>query len=375
MLWQPMHPERMLGLTAYSFIYPPTIPWGPAFQRPQQLLRALARLGHRGIFCQTPKRDGVESPGEIEPGLLITQSWEEILKQQLANPVLWISYPRHWRLAGPYPGNPFLAFDLLDEPVDEFKHWLKGYEKMIQMADSVFVCSDRLLSLVQGAHSRVHVVRNAAEYEHFAPVAQDVIKPHGDLAVEGPVIGFIGAIATWVDIQLIRRMALRRPGWIIAMIGKVTTDVTSLSTCSNVLFLGEKPYEVLPRYMAAFDVAIVPFQVRNMTHSANPIKMYEYLAAGLPVVATPIAECRGLEPLVYTAGDSRGFIHAIEKAIPERRNEDMVNRRLGFASQNTWENRARDIVAAIDAHYETALKDPSRLSPPRKRPRIREYRR
>ncbi len=359
-------------MSAYSFIYPPTITWGPAFQRPQQLMRAFADLGHTAVFCDTSAKD--DSYREAAPGLFIAGSWEEVLRRRFSDPVLWISYPRHWRLISSFPGNPYLVFDFLDEPVDEFKHWLRGYDEMIKMSHLVFACSDRLFNLAQDAHPRVFMARNAGEYEKFAPVAAGTVAAHPDLAEKGPVLGFIGAVESWVDLALIRDIARARPDWTIAMIGKVSTSVAPLRSRPNVLFLGSKPYEQLPGYMASFDVALVPFQVRDMTHAANPIKMYEYLAAGLPVVATDIAECRGHEPLVYTASDARDFIRAVERAIPERRDENMVQKRLEFARQNTWKSRARDIITALDAHRDTARRPRMSLQQPRKKSRIRVHR-
>src|SRR3977135_221725 len=112
----------------------------------------------------------------------------------------------------------------------------------------------------------------------------------------GPIIGFWGLIADWVDLQLIRHVADAFSGGKVVLPGNSSTDMKPLHGARNIRVLGRKPYAELPRYAKAFDVALMPFKVNELTLAANPLKVREYLAAGLPVVSTAIPEVERLRP-------------------------------------------------------------------------------
>jgi glycosyltransferase involved in cell wall biosynthesis len=114
--------------------------------------------------------------------------------------------------------------------------------------------------------------------------------PEDAAALPGPVIGFYGLIEDWVDLEVIRHMAAARPDWSFLMIGEVKTDTSAVRRLPNVHFPGRRPYQSLPGYCRKFDIAVLPFVVNELTLAANPLKVREYLAAGLPVVATPLPE-------------------------------------------------------------------------------------
>ncbi len=124
-----------------------------------------------------------------------------------------------------------------------------------------------------------------------------------------PIIGFFGLIADWVDVDAMAQIAKHFSSGSLVVLGKVTTDVSALTALPNVHMLGRKPYSELPAYCKGFDVAINPFKLNRLTLNANPLKIREYLAAGLPVVSTDIPEVRILD--MCTARNQRAGVHRL----------------------------------------------------------------
>jgi glycosyltransferase involved in cell wall biosynthesis len=155
------------------------------------------------------------------------------------------------------------------------------------------------------------------DFEHF----RRALAPSTDLPAEiralpRPVIGFHGLIADWVDLELITRLAQTFAQGSIALVGKTTTDVSALERLPNVHFLGRKPYADLPSFCKGFDVAINPFRINELTLNANPLKVREYLAAGLPVVSTPVPEVVQMKHCRIANGPDE-FAREIRRALED----------------------------------------------------------
>jgi hypothetical protein len=161
-----------------------------------------------------------------------------------------------------------------------------------------------------------------------------------------PVIGFFGLLADWVDLSLVKLMAIARPGWSLALVGKATTDLSPLDGLPNVHLLGQKPYASLPGDCRGFDVGIIPFRRNELTVRANPLKLREYLAAKLPVVATPLPEIARYDGPVRLAEGPEAFILAIEVALGERP-EVMVRHRVDEMRSEEWGMRVVQMSALI----------------------------
>jgi len=162
----------------------------------------------------------------------------------------------------------------------------------------------------------------------------------------GPIIGFWGLIADWVDLQLIRHVADAFSGGTVVLIGNSTTDMKSIEGARNIRFLGRKPYADLPRYAKAFDVALMPFKVNELTLASNPLKVREYLAAGLPVVSTAIPEVERLG-VCRIGKDADGVVREIAAAVAAGPGPSEV--RAAQVRSEGWEARVgemQEIVAA-----------------------------
>lgn len=341
----------------YTFVYPPTINWSRLRQRPQQLLRALAAAGHTCYFCDLPLPGEARTGGmsELSPRLHLVHDAKALRREHLPKDqmvVLLYTLPGTERMAAQI-GADLLLFDHVDEAADEFASWAHKLDRAVQAADAMLVVSERLYGLFDGAHPHVSLVRNGVNPEDFAAAAAGRLAIPEELAAIrqlGPVIGFYGALASWLDWDLIRSVAMARPEWQVVLIGpEYTAGCTDgVRPMPNVHFLGEKWYEELPAYAQGFDVAILPFQVRDMTNSSSPVKVYEYLAAGLPVVATPIREMQSLSPGVQTAGTPAVFVAACEAAMAVRHDPVAIEERLQLARENSWARRAVRAAEAVE---------------------------
>lgn len=182
-------------------------------------------------------------------------------------------------------------------------------------ADVVIATSQPLFESRSAMHANVHLVPHGVDFEHFAqaqrwPLA-DV--PPDIVQLRRPILGYFGLIADYVDLDLIARVALARPAWNFALLGDVRTDRAPVARLPNVRLLGRKSYSELPAYCAGFDAGIIPFRSGRLTHAVNPIKLREYLAAGLPVISSPMPAVEQYAPAVQVVRSAREFIAAVEQ--------------------------------------------------------------
>jgi glycosyltransferase involved in cell wall biosynthesis len=215
------------------------------------------------------------------------------------NPITWVFIPASAEVAGTL-NERMLVYHCVDE-YSEFtgtdKTALLNLERhLIEKSDCVIVCSDRLLQNKRKYNDKTFLVTHGVDVEHFRKACEpDTAIPAEMKPIRKPIVGFFGLIADWVDLGLIRFLAESRPDWSFVLLGKVTTDAKIVEHVSNVHLLGSRPYQQLPGYAKAFDVAILPFAINELTLNSNPLKLREYLAAGLPVVSTAIPEAARLE--------------------------------------------------------------------------------
>jgi glycosyltransferase involved in cell wall biosynthesis len=211
-----------------------------------------------------------------------------------ARPINWVFNPAAAVLAGQL-GEDVLIYQCVDE-YSAFsgvgaQALLDLEADLLRKADLVVVSADKLYQSKGRHNPRTVVVRHGVDYLHFRKALDPAtVVPPDIAALPRPVIGFFGLIADWVDVELMAEVAKRYPHGSLVVLGKATTDTSVLKSLPNVHLLGRKPYADLPAYCKGFDVALNPFRINELTLNANPLKVREYLAAGLQVVATNIPE-------------------------------------------------------------------------------------
>jgi glycosyltransferase involved in cell wall biosynthesis len=239
--------------------------------------------------------------------------------------------------------------------VDEFSAF-SGYDaettrrldrQMCEAADMVVTTSRALYESKRSFNANTVLVPHGVLYDHFARAVDADFPVAPDLAeLPRPVVGYYGLIHDWQDLDLVAAVARRRPGWSLVLVGKVLTDVTRFRDIPNLHFLGQRPHAELPAYCRGFDVAVIPHKVNELTRNMNPIKLREYLAAGLPVVSTPLPEVRAYEPEVRVAEGVEAWVAAIASAIADR-SLASDRRRSAAVSSEDWSVRVRTLTQSL----------------------------
>jgi glycosyltransferase involved in cell wall biosynthesis len=220
-------------------------------------------------------------------------------------------------------------------------------EELCRKANLVVTTSEPLCRERRRFNPRTFFVSHGVDVAHFSRALDPGTAPPADAAgLRRPVIGFFGLLAEWIDLELLRDVAQRRPDWTLVLIGKANVDLTPLRGLANVRLLGQKPYETLPAYCRAFDVGVIPFRIEELTLKANPLKLREYLAAGLPVVSSDLPEVRKYGDVVRLATGPGGFVREIAAALGER-SEAAARARVEAMKHESWEARVEEISELI----------------------------
>lgn len=250
---------------------------------------------------------------------LVTSLRRTCRKLGMHRPITWTFIPSSADVAGRL-SERLLVYHC----VDEFSQFtgtdataMEEMEGRLAAAADLVVVSAATLCASKSRHNaNTFLVTHGVDVEHFRQALDPATAVPGDVPRgTGPVIGFFGLLADWVDLELVRYLALARPGFRIVLIGKADTDLSALKDVPNVSVLGPRTYASLPGYCKGFDVAILPFRINALTLASNPLKVREYLAAGLPVVATAIPEAARLSPPVRIAQSHEEFLRHVDDVI------------------------------------------------------------
>ena len=354
----------------------PVIDWDYRFQRPQHLSLELARAGHRVFYLSTDfVRDDLvldpqprtptpnifvcKLPGGVEPPRIDREVPNEAQltameggvralrhKFSIGTTLSIVDFP-YWLPLTRQLGNHVVLYDCMDDyasfentgpETDELER------EMFKTADLVVCSSEYLRGKARRVAGRESVlIRNAAEPSHFE-------RPPERLALEpdGRTVGYFGAMNHWTDIELLIEAAQRLPRYRFVLIGSTLgSDVRELTALPNVTLVGEVPYARLPEYVHGFDVCLIPYRICEYALASDPVKLWEYFAAGKPVVSVRFPEVEWLEGRMTLASDREEFIAGIERESAEDSPEKAAERRA-FARQHTWARRASDLRAEAE---------------------------
>jgi len=279
--------------------------------------------------------------------LLSWQVRSAIRRLGFRKPINWVFNPAAAVVAGTLGEDAVVYYC-----VDEYSAFsgvnaaqLEDLERLLlDRSDAVFVSADELLKTKSAFNSRTALVRHGVDFDHFRKALDPQTPVPSEIAaLPRPIIGFFGLIADWIDLELIAAVARRYPFGTIVLLGKATTDVSMLATLPNVKLLGRKPYSDLPAYCKAFDVALNPFRINRLTLNANPLKVREYLAAGLPVVSTAIPEVEALGMCRIAATEDE-FLAEIGRALAD---PGPSAERSEAVRGDSWQSRVDSITAHL----------------------------
>ena len=222
--------------------------------------------------------------------------------------------------------------------------------RIFARSDLVICTAEALRQAKDGMHPHSYTVTNGAQIEHFAQTQSPGIAVAPELReLTGPIIGYVGSVFEWLDQPMIANAANAHPEWNFVFVGPITTNINSLRNLANVYFLGSRPYQSLPTYLKGFAVATVPFVFHEVTMRASPVKFYEYLASGVPVVATRLPDFYPFEHMAGLVLTKEEFVAALENALED--DEEQREARMAEAHNHSWEARFRRIDELISDTY------------------------
>lgn len=386
-------------LTGRDIICISSIDWDAHWQIHHQIASSLVAAGNRVLFVENT---GVRSPGvrdlsrmrqrvsnwwrstkgfrEVNPGLFVysplfapfpyssvarwfnrTVMFRGLMRWMAATsfrrPVVWTFLPT------PTAHDLIAAVDpsaVVYYCADDFAATSPGARRvsqsetaMFRRADLVFVTSDRLRQKAAQTSSAVHAFPAGVDFGKFEAVRQSANSLPADLAaLPRPVVGYIGALHLWLDQDLMARVSEQLPDVTFAFVGPEQVDVTRLTARPNVRLFGARPHDQVPAYVKGFDVALVPYLRSDFTDSVYPVKLNEYLAMGVPVVATDLPEIRRFNErhgdVLEVADNADAFVERVRVAVADR-HPDRVSRRVAVARENSWGARLEEMSTLVES--------------------------
>lgn len=293
------------------------------------------------------------------------------------SPILWLFRPgqQHWidqlhpRLVIYHVVDEYSAYPSLSLAQAQRQRDLD--RQLCARSDLVFCTAQSLVDARRPLNPNTYYMPNAVDYDafrhalanssgasepHVTQSLRDGSQPSDHLVTLSPchpVLGVVGGINAKVDLALLADVATRRPDWRIELVGPLSYgldagELARLRALPNVHFAGAVPPEQVPAVMAGCDMGLIPYKLNEQTRHVNPLKVYEYLAAGKPVVGTPLPELAQFQPLVRLARDVDGFVAAVEAALAEGDAPEAIAARLAVAAANTWDVRVERMLALIE---------------------------
>jgi glycosyltransferase involved in cell wall biosynthesis len=219
---------------------------------------------------------------------------------------------------------------------------------LLGKVDAVFAINTALADAKRAVNPSTFLSPHGVDHALFARALEDgVVIPQDLAALPRPRIGFYGTLQDWVDLDLVAAVARARPQWSIALIGQALGDVSAVRGLPNVHLLGQKRHDELPAYCKGFDVGTIPYRIDERMTYVNPLKLREYLSAGVPVVSTAVPEVARYSHLATVAKTGDEWVAAIERALAASSPADRAARSASMKSE-TWSARVAQVSRTVD---------------------------
>ena len=345
--------------------------WDFVYQRPQHLLSRFAQ-GQPVFVIEEPVHDPNATPywerhaphprvtvlrphtpcaewGFVDAQLPYLKRLVERLvrEENLQRCLLWMYTPMALPLTDFFEPE-VVIFDCMDElSAFDFAppQLIERERQLLKRADVVFTGGPSLFRAKQGWHPNLHLFPSSVDAEHFRQALNGLPEPEDQARLPRPRFGYFGVVDERVDRPLLAHLAASHPEWHVIMIGPVVKiDPAALPQAPNLHYLGQRSYEVLPAYLAGWDVCLLPFARNAATRFISPTKTLEYMAAERPIVSTPIADVQ--EPygdIVYLGDTPEAFVEACERALASSQEE---RARQGEKMRAVLKNTSWDVTAA-----------------------------
>jgi glycosyltransferase involved in cell wall biosynthesis len=283
-----------------------------------------------------------------------------LARQNMTDAILWVYHPGYGAGVAALP-HRLVVYDCVDEYTEfpdyrPIAAWLSAREsELCRAADVVFTTSEGLFERKRSLNpEHTHLVHNVGDFAHFSQArADETVVPADLAALPNPVVGFVGAVSDYkLDTDWLIALSQAHPEWSLVVVGPVglsdrKTDVARLRACRNVHLLGHRPYAELPAYVKGFDLAVIPYRDNEYTRYVFPIKFFEFLASGKPVVVSDLPALREFSAAVRVAKTAEEFVRECEQALgdPALGREQ----RIALAARNTWDDRVARLLERVEA--------------------------
>jgi glycosyltransferase involved in cell wall biosynthesis len=281
-------------------------------------------------------------------------------EQQISDAVVWVYHPGYGAAVSRL-SRRLVVYDCVDEysAFPEFKGaeaWISGRERDLCRIAGVVTCTAPALYETKRllAPGRTHLVHNVGDFEHFQKASDAATQVPVDLAsCSRPIVGFIGAVSDYkLNLDWLLELARAKPEWTVVVIGPTGvadpgTDVARLAAMPNVRLMGHRSYATLPSYLKGFDVAVIPYRINDYTRAVFPIKFFEFLASGKPVVISALPAVQTYWDATLVAETAEDFVTKCALAI-EHDSPPARDRRLQLARENSWPERVRKLLELVE---------------------------
>lgn len=335
--------------------------WNFVYQRPQHLLTRFAKQSK--VYYFEEPRNGISDFYEIDfqDGVSVIQIFlsednhdrnqrleklinHVITDQNIKTYSCWYYTP----MALEYTSHlkpQVTIYDSMDE-LSAFRfappQLLQMEEELFKKADVVFTGGHTLYQAKKDRHHNIHPFPSSIDKDHFLQARSNKIDAEDQKHIPNPRFGFYGVIDERFDIELLREVSAQKPDWHFVIIGPIVKiDVNDLPRAENIHYLGPKKYSELPNYISHWDIAMVMFAINESTEFISPTKTPEYLAAGLPVISTPIKDVikpYGENNLVYIADSAKNFIAYAEGELNKTSRKEWLAKVDEYLADESWDN-------------------------------------
>ncbi|MEA2611828.1 MAG: hypothetical protein QOG32_1554 [Chloroflexota bacterium] len=369
-------------MTASDLVCLSHLRWGFVYQRPNHLM-ACASRDRRVFFVEEPEQgdgldlrvretDGVSVVVPIlpagRPAAADDAALSDLMTQLFASegieaPWLWYYTPMALPWTRDLP-RAATVYDCMDE-LSAFRFappaLLALEQELLETADVLFTGGRSLFEAKRDRHPNAYCFPSSVDAAHFGRARRPQPDPTDQAGIAHPRIGYFGVIDERIDLELLAAVAAARPEWQLVMLGPLAKIAEAdLPTAPNIHWLGRKAYGELPAYLAGWDVAIMPFAISEATRFISPTKTPEYLAGGVPVVATPVADVvdpYGRTGLVSIAADPGGFVDAVEYAL-RADPTDVIARADALLGSQSWSRTWMAMSAIVEEQQKAPVARP-----------------
>lgn len=343
-------------------VLPPVIDYDmPLFQRPQQLATSYAKKENTTVLYLTNNVTNdrcayAKSAGE-RLWIISAPCFDGIfpLLEKAKKTIVSFSWAANKPYVDKYKFDKFIyeyidALEVSCESPDE--GFLADHNMLLQKADLTVCTADYLFEQVKGRTKKCIYSPNGCDFELFSQTSNIEINPILKESISNYqcVLGYYGALAKWFDYDLIEKVARKNPDWLIVLVGlnyDGSMEKSNIKNYPNILYIPQQPYQSLPSFLKGFDVAIIPFIINEITRSTSPVKMFEYMAGGKPVLTSRMPECLKYES-VRTYADADEFCKITEEYMAMKPEDPYWKTLKREALENTWDARTDEILKAVE---------------------------